>query len=448
MTGLQEEFGLSIGLMIQHVILATSVPISAHPLHQANTDRTIQAAHGQNGMEELSRKPSGLVVRSNVPSSRFQHTRCIRPTLTVQFKLPMARTVKRPKRPKRESGDIDQNDSLTRGEKGPQAPQTASPPPSNDNYIIPNLGLTWNSIPLDRINTEKWTSDVNGDISGRAARTITARSQSYNNWTVTEVNNELTKRGYSQTSCFMNAIKGDERRRILQCLDIGILPVFTLSATAVFRRAQTPWQLASSAIFIYRDSGWEVPTEERIQGITYKLMNMTAGFKSTYFPDAHTGPISQLVYLNATSSQKRISAMTGIMANIIKVPFGHSVFLGLTGPEGATTVMTSWAELAAIAPHISIYLAMGIRSKRIENRPSSASASTDPLERAFTAPSAANDDRCWGMCSLDRLLEVWHTKAPHEWLQYWIRRIEETHAARVATSSTYHINGIYLGRNV
>ena len=79
--------------------------------------------------------------------------------------------------------------------------------------------------------------------------------------------------------------------------------------------------------------------------------------------------------------------------------------------RGATTDMQHWAELAAIVPHISIHLAIGIRSKRIKDRPSSASAPTDPLEGAFTAPSAANDQRCWGMCSLDRLLEVWHTKA-------------------------------------
>lgn len=83
--------------------------------------------------------------------------------------------------------------------------------------------------------------------------------------------------------------------------------------------------------------------------------------------------------------------MASIMANIMKVSFGHSVLLVLTGPEGATTDMQHWAELAAIVPHISLCLAIGIRSKRIKDRPSSASAPTDPLEGVFTALSAAND---------------------------------------------------------
>lgn len=76
------------------VTSATSVPTSAHPSHQANVDRTIQAAHGQG--TEPSRRPSGPVVMSSVPSV---------------------------------SRDIDRNDSLTRGERGHQAPRTASPPP-------------------------------------------------------------------------------------------------------------------------------------------------------------------------------------------------------------------------------------------------------------------------------------------------------------------------------
>lgn len=38
----------------------------------------------------------------------------------------------------------------------------------DENYIVPNLELTWYYVPLDRINTERWSSDVNGDISGWA----------------------------------------------------------------------------------------------------------------------------------------------------------------------------------------------------------------------------------------------------------------------------------------
>ena len=151
----------------------------------------------------------------------------------------------------------------------------------NENYIIPNLESTWNFVPLDRIDTERWTSDVHGYVSGWAAQTITAQSRSYNFWTVAELRDELTQRGYNQTEAFMKAIKGDEPRRIIQYLDIGITPVFTLAATEVFRRAQTSRQLASSAIFIHRVSMYKTSRRERTQEITNKSINMAAGFKNT-----------------------------------------------------------------------------------------------------------------------------------------------------------------------
>ena len=90
---------------------STPVSSSALPSHPANVDRTIQSAHGQS--TEPSRRPSGPGVMSSVSSV---------------------------------SRDLDRNDSLARGERGHQAPRTASPPPQAPQ--VPAFGsITAQTVP-------------------------------------------------------------------------------------------------------------------------------------------------------------------------------------------------------------------------------------------------------------------------------------------------------------
>lgn len=124
-----------------------------------------------------------------------------------------------------------------------------------------------------------------------------------------------------------------------------------------------PWQLATTAVLVIRDSG------RRGSQKNFKLLLrlMKAEFLAIYFPPPAVAPKTMMISMEGVSTTSDdVFWERGIVQRLNTVPRNRSVFLVMHGHAGITTNMHAWARLARRFDSLSIYIAFCTQATRVE----------------------------------------------------------------------------------